>query len=301
MHKLRRVNLKYIILIFCILLLLVLLEIRRELNCFSKKEYIIKVKNLKKDRKVLFLSDMHNHSYGKDNCELLEAIRIEAPDYILIGGDMLVGKSGISYQTALDFVKQLPSVCPVYYANGNHEQRMKEIPENYDLSYEEYKKELMESGVCFLENSSVILDWECVKVKLTGLEIPLGCYLHWHKDNLEVHEVIERIGERQKECYEILMAHNPSFTEKYIARGADLILSGHLHGGIVRIPGVVGAISPSFELFPKYSGDYYRVEGTDIVVSKGLGTHTFNIRLFNPAELIVLNFKEDTCIIKNCD
>lgn len=292
---------KYVIIIICIFFGAVLLEIKRELTRFSKKEYTIIMKQLKKNRKVLFLSDMHNHVYGKDNFDLLETIRKEAPDYIWIGGDMLVGKSGVSYQKALDFVKQLPSVCPVYYANGNHEQKMKEIPENYDLSFENYKKELINSGVCFLENQSIIFDWDGLKVKLTGLEIPLGCYLHWHKDELKVNEIIDRIGERESECYEILMAHNPSFADAYIERGADLILSGHLHGGIVRIPGVLGAISPSFEIFPKYSGDHYREGGTDIVVSKGLGTHTFNMRLFNPAELIVLNFRGDTCIINNCD
>lgn len=292
---------KYIIITFGILILFVLLEMKRELSCFSKKEYTITIKQLKKDRKVMFLSDMHNHVYGKDNCELLKAIEEQNPDYILIGGDMLVGKSGISYQTAVDFVKLLPTICPVYYANGNHEQRMKEFPENYDLSYEEYKKVLVEAGVQFLENSSVILDWDNLKIKITGLEIPLGCYLHFHKDVLETSEITERIGKREPDSYEILMAHNPSYMKKYLERGANLILSGHLHGGIVRIPGVAGAISPSFEIFPKYSGDHYREGNTDIVVSKGLGTHTFNIRLFNPAELIVLNFKGDNGIINDCE
>lgn len=281
---------KYIIIICLIFIILVLMEMRRELNCFVRKEYVIPMEGLKSSRKAIFLSDMHNHVYGKENHDLLEAIRKENPDYVWIGGDMLVGKSGISYQPAIDFVKQLPEICPVYYANGNHEQRMKEIPENYDLPYEEYKKQLVEAGVKFLENDSVSFEWDDKKVKLTGLEIPLGCYLHWHKDDVKVEEIVERIGEKE-DCYEILMAHNPSFVDKYIERGVNLILSGHLHGGIVRIPGVVGAISPSFEIFPKYSGDHYQKDGTDIVVSKGLGTHTFNIRLFNPAELIVLNFK----------
>ena len=291
---------KYIIITFLILIILILLEMKRELSCFVKKEYTIRIKDLKKERKAVFLSDMHNHVYGKDNCELLDAIRKENPDYIWIGGDMLVGKSGVSYQTALAFVKKLPAICPVYYANGNHEQRMKEFQENYDLSYEDYKRELLEAGVFFLENNSVSFMWDEKKIKLTGLEIPLGCYLHWHKDDLKVEEIVERIGIKE-DCYEIILAHNPSFVDRYMKRGADLILSGHLHGGIVRIPGIAGAISPSFDLFPKYSGDHYREDNTDIVVSKGLGTHTFNIRLFNPAELIVLNFKSNTCIMNDCD
>ena len=70
-----------------------------------------------------------------------------------------------------------------------------------------------------------------------------------------------------------------------------MILSGHLHGGIIRVPGLGGVISPQMGLFPKYSGSLYREEDTRIVVSKGLGTHTVNIRLFNPAELIVLHVR----------
>jgi predicted MPP superfamily phosphohydrolase len=81
--------------------------------------------------------------------------------------------------------------------------------------------------------------------------------------------------------------------KNYVEWGADLVLSGHLHGGIVRIPGLVGAISPSFEIFPKYSGDLYYEEDTAIVVSKGLGTHTINIRLFNSAEVVVIHLKSD--------
>lgn len=239
---------------------------------------------------------MHNHVYGTDNSDLLDAIRKEEPDYILIGGDMLVGKSGVSYQNALTFVEKLPEICPVYYANGNHEQRIKEIPENYVQSYAEYKKSLIKSGVHFLENESVNLLWDEKTVKITGIEIPLGCYLHWHNDCLQADEIRNRIGEKDDDSYEILLAHNPSFVKQYMERGANLILSGHLHGGIVRIPGIVGAISPSFEIFPKYSGDHYQEGDTDIIVSKGLGTHTFNIRLFNPAELVVINFVGDNLV-----
>lgn len=282
---------KILIIFFLIILILVLLEMKRELSCFKTVYYDIEMAGLKRDKKVIFLSDLHNHVYGEKNEELLNAIKAEAPDYILIGGDMLVGKEGVHFGDALDFVKQLPMVCPVYYANGNHEQRMKELPEKYSASFEKYKAGLVEAGIHFLENESVYLEWDNKNVKITGLEIPLRCYTHFHKEILTVDEITERIGHKEDECYEILLAHNPSYTNVYLNRGAELILSGHLHGGIVRIPGIAGAISPSFEIFPKYSGDHYREKDTDIVVSKGLGTHTFNIRLFNPAEVVVLNFQ----------
>ena len=81
--------------------------------------------------------------------------------------------------------------------------------------------------------------------------------------------------------------------EAYRKWGADLILSGHLHGGIVRIPGIGGVIAPDLTLFPKYSGDIYREEDATVVVSKGLGAHSVPIRLLNPAEMVVLVLNED--------
>ena len=282
---------KAFIIILVILILLVLVEMKRELSCFKTIQYELIVPGLKNSKKILFLSDLHNHVYGKENQELLNAVSEARPDIILIGGDMLVGKAGIGYEPALLTVKQLVEIAPVYYANGNHEQRMKEIPEKYDASFLEYQKELRAAGVSFLENDFVNFQWDEAKIKITGLEIPLRCYTHFHKEKLEVSELTDRIGEREADKYEILLAHNPSYMKQYLKRGADLILCGHLHGGIVRIPGVAGAISPSFEIFPKYSGDLYHEGETDIVVSKGLGTHTFNIRLFNPAELIVLKME----------
>lgn len=285
-----------LIIAFLCFVILVLLEMKRELSCFRTVYYDISMTGLGRDRKLVFLSDLHNHVYGEDNQKLVAAIKKECPDVILIGGDMLVGKEEEGFDDALAFVKQLPEICPVYYANGNHEQRMKEIPENYQASYEEYKAELVEAGIRFLENESTSLMWDNKRIRITGLEIPLRCYTHFHKETLEVEEVIERIGDRERESYEILLAHNPSYTNVYLERGANLILSGHLHGGIVRIPGIAGAISPSFEIFPKYSGDHYKNKDTDIVVSKGLGTHTFNIRLFNPAEVVVLNFRSSELV-----
>ena len=169
---------------------------------------------------------------------------------------------------------------------------MKEKPENYDASYEEYKKQLQLAGVHFLENETVHLD----KLNLTGLEIPLTGYQRMKKGNVEFQEIVQRIGEKEGEEFQILLAHNPCYMDLYKAWGADLILSGHLHGGVARIPGVLGVITPGFQLFPKYSGDIYREGEQTIVVSKGLGTHTVNIRFLNPAELIVLHLQGKPCV-----
>lgn len=266
-------------------------EIWREVHQFRVVTYKIRSKKLEgieKGMKLVFLSDLHNQSYGKKNRRLLQKIKDINPALVLIGGDMLVGKREASYQTALAFVTELAALFPVYYANGNHEQRMKEYPEEFLGSFAKYKEALCRAGVHFLENASQELLCGGRRIRLTGLEIPLECYSHFKKIPMPDDTVEERIGKAKTEDYEILMAHNPGYMKEYLSWGADLVLSGHLHGGIVRLPGGVGAISPSFALFPKYSGDHYREGNQDIVVSKGLGVHTICVRLFNPAEVVVL-------------
>lgn len=268
-------------------------EIFRELHSFRAVRYRVLSEKWKRASgrcRIVFLSDLHNRVYGKKNNRLFEAVRKQKPDVILIGGDMLVGKNGYDYRTAAELIKRLPKLCPVYYANGNHEQRMKEYPQTFGKAYEEYKVELLESGVCFLENESAVISCKGIPVKVTGLEIPKTGYARICKKGPDVETIRECVGESEKEYYQILLAHNPSYMENYFAWGADLVLSGHLHGGIVRIPGFRGMISPGFELFPQYSGGYHQKGRQAAVISRGLGSHTIPIRLFNSAELVVLEF-----------
>ena len=266
-------------------------EIWRELHHFRTVTYRLRSKKLEgigEDVRFVFLSDLHNQTYGKGNRRLLRKIKEIDPALVLIGGDMLVGKKGKSFAPALAFVRELAGQFPVYYANGNHEQRLKERAEEYGNVYARYRAELERAGVHFLENGSWELFCGSCRLRLTGLEIPAECYSHFKKARMPEGAVKERIGETDAAAYEILLAHNPSYMEEYLNWGADLVLSGHLHGGIVRVPGMGGAVSPAFDIFPKYSGGHYREGGRDIVVSQGLGVHTICVRLFNPAELIVL-------------
>lgn len=281
-----------IVMIILILILLVVGENLRELHHFQVTTYQVKswkLKGLKNPKKVVFLSDLHNCSYGKDNGELFAAIEGEHPDIILIGGDMIVRADGHSYEHTVEFLSKLPGICDVYCANGNHEQKLKECAEKYKQSYTDYKHKLMEAGIHFLENESEDIWWDDIRIKITGLEIPLSGYDRFRSKQIEKKEVEERIGAADS-AYQILMAHHPAYIGTYKKWGADLILSGHYHGGAVCIPGIGGVIAPDFRLFPRYSGGFYEENGAAIVVSKGLGTHSVPVRLFNPAELIVLEF-----------
>lgn len=277
---------------FGLLFLLVLLECIRENYTFRVTHYTIrspKLCALQRERRVVMLSDLHNCSYGEGNCKLIKAIRKQKPDLILIAGDMLVGKKGTSARIAEELVCTLAKEYPVYYANGNHEQRMKECPEYYGSVYREYKETLENSGVHFLENKTVKLDWEGQLIGIYGLEIPAYCYEKFRKIDLPVEEIKKCIGMAGKEEYTILLAHNPVFAATYLTWGADLILSGHLHGGLVRIPFLGGMITPQANIFPKYSGELTEEGNQSVVVSKGLGSHTIRLRFLNMPELIVLH------------
>ena len=281
---------KIILIIVAVFIVYCLIEMIRELRDFRVTKYRIcsqKLNGIKREKKIIFLSDLHNRMYGEENERLLESIRNQHPDLILIGGDMLVRKDGNSYDKTVHFLAKLPGICPVYCANGNHEQKLKELPDKYEQSYEEYKKALTASGIHMLENASETVKLDEVPVKLSGLEIPLGAYARFGKKELSLKEITDRIGEHGDD-YQILLAHHPVYMKEYLAYGADLILGGHYHGCVVQLPGIGGVISTNFTLFPKYSGGIYQEGEQTAVVSRGLGTHSVPLRLWNWPELIVL-------------
>lgn len=281
---------KIILIIVAVFIVYCLIEMIRELRDFRVTKYRIyshKLNGIKGKKKIVFLSDLHNRMYGEENERLLESIRNQHPDLILIGGDMLVRKDGNSYDKTVHFLAKLPGICPVYCANGNHEQKLKELPDKYEQSYEEYKKALTASGIHMLENASETVKLDEVPVKLSSLEIPLGAYARFGKKELSLKEITDRIGEHGDD-YQILLAHHPGYMKEYLAYGADLILGGHYHGCVVQLPGIGGVISPNFTLFPKYSGGIYPEGEQTAVVSRGLGTHSVPLRLWNWPELIVL-------------
>lgn len=281
---------KIILIILLICVILCVTEMMREWKDFRITKYEIcssKLNGIRGKKKILFLSDLHNRTYGECNERLWNAIRDQRPDLILIGGDMLVRKDGNSYKETVKFLKKLPQLCPVYYANGNHEQKLKELPEKYQQSYKEYKNQLVTAGIHMLENASENVKMDDTQITVTGLEIPLRAYKRVGKKKLSVSEITERIG-KPGEQYQILLAHHPGYMKEYLAYGADLILGGHYHGCVARLPGIGGVIAPDFTLFPKYSGGIYEEGAQTVVVSCGLGSHSVPIRLFNWPELIVL-------------
>lgn len=275
----------------------ILLESIRECRIFRMTHYELQLPKGKQGKpekehthRIVFLSDLHNQVYGRNNEKLLDQIRKEQPDLILIGGDMIIGKREVLPMPALEFICKLPAIAPVYYTYGNHEQRMQKKRRRYKHVMERYQKALCEAGVHFLENSSADITIEDMEIRLTGLVLPLETYERFHDYNITSADIQKKVGGADPDRWQILVVHNPAYVSAYKEWGADLVLCGHLHGGVVRIPGWRGLISPQACLFPKYSGEMRSENGTVIVVSKGLGTHTVKLRLFNVPEVVVLHF-----------
>lgn len=255
----------------------------------QKTVYELKSSKVKDDVKLIFLSDLHNQNFGKHNQNLIEQIEKENPDYILIGGDMLVGKKGELDKYAQNAWKLLQGIVnkfPVFYVNGNHEMRMKFNVEKYGTQYEEYEKKLKQMGVYMLNNNSICI--EDKGIQINGMELEEVYYKKRGAKHLEVEDIKQKIGEKDETMFQILLAHKPEYFLSYVRWGADLTLAGHNHGGIVRLPFFGGMISTQYRIFPKYDGGLYTKDNKKMIVSRGLGGHTIKVRFLNLPDLVVI-------------
>ena len=278
------------------LVVILIVWIAHDVNNFERVTYTFSSPKLKKDVKFVFLSDLHNNSYGPGNERLIDAIDREVPDFILVGGDMINAKKassedyGQKMDHAVQLLRDLSARYTIYHAMGNHEDRAKNRPERYGKLFAEYVSKL--PMVHFLDNDSTLLDE--YGIRLSGLSLPKRYYLHFNKVQPSVKEIAESIGSADSHRFEILLAHHPDYFPAYEKYGADLTLSGHVHGGIVRLPLLGGVISPSLRLFPKYDSGLFTGEDQEkhMVISRGLGVHSIKVRLLNPGELTVCNLNQ---------
>ena len=179
-------------------------------------------------------------------------------------------------------------IAPVYYALGNHEQRMKRIPEVYGEGYLEFEKEVRELGVVFLENETRELEVGGEKILISGLLPPYQYYKKGGKDFLKSEEIEVLLGKTSKIQFQVLLAHTPKYGDSYLEWGSEVTFSGHYHGGMVQLPFLGGVISPDFRIFPKYCKGHFQEGDRHLIVSGGLGEHTIPLRIFNPRELILV-------------
>ena len=252
---------------------------------FKTVQYSIGSEKIESEKKIVFLTDLHNNSFGKNNEKRLAAIEDISPDLVLIGGDMITVKSRLGIENVLPLLKRLSSKYKCIYANGNHEQRLSE--NKFGLNYRQYKQIMEDMGIVYLSNKSYDLDDNmCVH----GLDLERKYYLRRFKKPLDYDYINKRISIDESK-FNILLAHSPLFVKDYADSHVDLALAGHFHGGTIRFPCGVGVMTPQFHFFNRLVVGMKKVGNMVQIIGAGLGTHSINIRLNDMSELIVINLK----------
>ena len=233
--------------------------------------------------KIIQISDFHNTDSKKLNSDLIEEIKVKKPDIIVITGD-LVDSRNTNIDVAIEFVKNIKGTAPIYYVSGNHEANIDE--------YELLKEKLEKEDVTILDNKVEVLEVEDSKINIIGVDDPNMSYHPDATDALKVGNELSEIN-YDKNNFTILLSHRPELFDVYVNNSMNLVLTGHAHGGQVRIPFIGGVVAPNQGLFPKYDSGKFLKDETTMIVSRGIGNSIIPFRINNRPELveIVLNNK----------
>lgn len=222
--------------------------------------------------RLVVLSDLHCRTFGKDQQPLIDYVRGLEPDLICLVGDMIDQKMELEGVELL--MKGIGGLAPCLYVTGNHE---------YWIDATIPKEKMSEWGAVVLENESAFMDIRGQRLYIYGVDD--GDYLHAR----DYGALLAPAGRLPEDVYAILLAHRPDPMEAYAAYGFDLVLSGHSHGGIVRLPPLVnGLYTPDEGWFPRYVGGRYQRANTTMIVSRGLANDWPYVHIFNPPEVALV-------------
>ena len=225
---------------------------------------------------VVVLADLHGALFGENNQDLIDAVRAENPDYIFLTGDLLDRYRRTPQSYAVDLGRAMAAIAPTYFVTGNHEWALPDVPA--------LKEALTEAGVTVLDNRFVTLERGGDQILLAGVDDPNG-----YADQKTPEELAEEVRAAWGDGFWLLLAHrNNLFAPRYSRLGADLVISGHGHGGMIRLPFTDGLISVERTLFPSYTAGFYEENGSTAFISRGLGNSGPSFRLFNRPEVAVL-------------
>lgn len=240
--------------------------------------------------KLAFLTDLHGREFGQGNKMLLKEIRSQGPDAVLCAGDMIVRTLPETIPAARELLLALAREFPVYMSLGNHECKMKRQPETGQI-YTDYEAELKKGGVQILHNAKMRQQIQDVPITFYGLELPMEYYHKPNSPKLTKTQIEELLGSADPAQLNILLAHNPKYGQAYFSWMADLTLSGHYHGGILRLSTHCGLTCPQYLLFPPFCCGDFEKNGKYMIVSAGLGEHTIPVRIHNPRELLIIELE----------
>lgn len=225
--------------------------------------------------RLAVLSDLHGASFGKDNRRLLRAVTAQKPDAIAAAGDLVDRFRGVDWEELKTLADGLSAIAPVYYVTGNHEWATGDAAK--------IKALLTAAGWTVLSNESAAVRRGGGELVLAGIDDPNG-----YADQ-KTPEALAREVRALQEPFWVLLAHrNDRFAGQYAALGADLVLSGHGHGGVIRLPGTDGLLGTGHDLFPSWTSGLYTQGASTLFVSRGLGNVGRTVRLFNRPQVALL-------------
>lgn len=250
-----------IIAILLLLYVLFFLENRR----FVVRTETIRHEKIRTEITAVQVSDLHDLCFGRDQQKLLSAIRNAQPHMILITGDLFNRRRRNACRNAFRFCEEAIRIAPVYFAEGNHEISLRETGERYIET-------IRELGVHVLRDEYTDLD----AIRLIGLT------------QYASPDILSASLDRQR--LNVALSHRPELFPIYAGTGVDVILSGHAHGGQIRLFGI-GVYAPGQGFFPRYTSGLYRAGNSVLHVSRGLGNTIPFPRVFDTPELNVLHFE----------
>ena len=276
---------KVIIIVLSALLAIFLSAVISAIVCSREikiAEYEVPIKGIKSDAVIVCISDLHSKEYGRNNQILIERIKEHKPDAIFADGDMISrDASDGEVQKFADLLKKLLEIAPVYYSTGNHE-----------IDYMDEHGEMLLDKIS--ATGAVVLYDNYVETVVAGNTVRIGGTSGHYRDiNWEEqldYAMQEEIG--NSDVPSVVLMHMPENMVKDSARknwDADLYISGHTHGGVVRLPLIGGIVAPTQGFFPEYDYGQYLVDGRlNLIITSGLSGYEWFPRVFNRPEICVI-------------
>lgn len=228
--------------------------------------------------KIVQISDFHNTKSKTLTNDLIEEIKEQRPNIIVLTGD-LIDSNKTYVEVAINFIKKINNIAPIYYVSGNHEASIS--------SYTKIKEQLAENKVIILDNKTEVLKINESEINLIGVDDPRMAYESFVSDS-EIIKVELDNAKYDDNKYNILLSHRPELFDTYVEKELDLVLVGHAHGGQIRIPFIGGIVAPNQGLFPKYTSGTFEESKTTMVVNRGIGNSILPFRINNRPELVVI-------------
>jgi predicted MPP superfamily phosphohydrolase len=232
--------------------------------------------------KIVQISDFHNVESEFLRNTLVEKIKEQKPDMIAITGD-LVDCRTTNIDIALDFMAQIVKIAPTYYVNGNHEVNVDE--------YSSMIYKMKELGITILDDKSNVINIGNARINVVGVNDPL--FTSGINDDDRIKKSLVE-ADYDGAHYTVLLSHRPELLSTYADAGIDLALTGHAHGGQIRIPFVGGVISPGEGFWPKITEGVHKIGNTTMAISRGIGNSAFPFRVNNRPELVIVTLLATT-------